>query len=194
MVCWSCHGPTGREDLFCKTCHVVQPPAPVDHFTRLDMAEDFDIDPAELAQKYIAKQRLLHPDRFVGKTEKEKAFAQMQTVAMNESHDVLKSSLKRAIHLAALHGFMLGDEEGQTINDPEILMEAMQKQDHLERSSLPGLRELEEQARQDITRTELVLTGLFTAGKWEKIIDEILRLKYQSKFLQNIKQKQMKFN
>jgi len=66
MECWQC----GRniddvaERYFCD-CGVVQPPlAARSYFDVMGVEETFDIDPAELTEKYRSLQRILHPDKY----------------------------------------------------------------------------------------------------------------------------------
>ncbi|MCK4939429.1 MAG: hypothetical protein KAR80_03980, partial [Rhodospirillaceae bacterium] len=68
VPCWSCHGPLQAGSAFCSTCNAVQPPAGVDHFVRLGMAVDFDVDTSALDGIYFGLQRTLHPDRFATST------------------------------------------------------------------------------------------------------------------------------
>ncbi|MDA0653950.1 MAG: Fe-S protein assembly co-chaperone HscB, partial [Proteobacteria bacterium] len=51
--CWSCHGPVNRGAAFCPTCSAIQPPHACDPFRTLGLAPGFDIDSADLEQRYF---------------------------------------------------------------------------------------------------------------------------------------------
>ena len=132
IACWSCHGPTPADSLFCATCGSVQPPGTADHFRRLGLDRSFDIQRAELERRYFDLQRRLHPDRFATRTGREKALSQAQAVSLNEAYETLADPLRRAAYLLHLGGMDVLSEGCNQIADPVILMEAMEMREALE--------------------------------------------------------------
>jgi molecular chaperone HscB len=130
-ACWSCHGPVSGEVLFCPICNAVQPPGQRDHFNRLGLPVAFDVDKAELDQRYFNLQRRLHPDRFATKSAKEKALSQQQATSLNEAYETLHDPLKRAVYLLHLRGIDVLTEGCNQLNDPVVLMEAMEMHEAL---------------------------------------------------------------
>ena len=102
----------------------------MDHFARLGLPAALDLEPASLDRAYFALQRQWHPDRFVARPPDERARASSEAAALNDAYRTLKDPLSRAVYLAELKGVeMPGD--GKTIDDPELLMEAMEAREEL---------------------------------------------------------------
>ncbi len=129
--CWSCHGPVAGRALFCHTCGAVQPPRQLDHFARLGLAPDFDIDAADLDRRYFGFQRNLHPDRFARRTGKERAIAESQSASLNQAYETLKEPLSRAAYLLELAGIRSAAANAATVDDEELLSEAMENREAL---------------------------------------------------------------
>ncbi len=138
--CWSCHGPVAGRALFCHTCGAVQPPGQVDHFARLGIARGFEIDGADLDRRYFGFQRNLHPDRFARRSAKERAIAESQSASLNQAYETLKEPLTRAAYLLELAGIRSAAAHAATVDDEELLTEAMENREALmEAESLPAV-------------------------------------------------------
>ena len=129
--CWSCQGPVAGCALFCHTCGAVQPPRQLDHFARLGLAREFDIDATDLNRRYFSFQRNLHPDRFARRTAKERAIAETQSASMNQAYETLKDPLSRAAHLLELAGIRSAAAHAATVDDEELPTEAMENREAL---------------------------------------------------------------
>jgi molecular chaperone HscB len=129
--CWSCHGPVAGRALFCHTCGAVQPPRQLDHFARLGLERRFDLDAAELDRRYFGFQRNLHPDRFARRTARERAIAESQSASLNQAYETLKEPLARAAYLLELAGIRSAAAHAATVDDEELLTEAMENREAL---------------------------------------------------------------
>jgi molecular chaperone HscB len=129
--CWSCHGPVAGRALFCHTCGAVQPPRQLDHFTRLGLAPNFEIDAADLERRYFGFQRNLHPDRFARRTAKERAISESQSASLNQAYETLNEPLSRAAYLLELAGIRSPATHAATVDDEELLSEAMENREAL---------------------------------------------------------------
>jgi molecular chaperone HscB len=129
--CWSCQGPVAARALFCHTCGAVQPPPQLDHFARLSLPRQFEIDAAELDRRYFGFQRNLHPDRFARRTARERAIAESQSASLNQAYETLKEPLTRAAYLLELAGIRSAATHAATVDDEELLMEAMENREAL---------------------------------------------------------------
>lgn len=181
VTCWSCGAATAASSPFC-ACGAVQPPGQSDHFDRLGLERGFEIDLAELDRRYFALQRQLHPDRFARKAPREKAISQQQAAALNEAYETLRYPLRRARYLARRLGVDLPDE-GRTIDDPELLMDAMEKREALAEATTP--QAVEALTRSAAAERSTVLDGLsalFAAADRRGLRTAILRLTYLDKF------------
>ncbi|MBL8697673.1 MAG: Fe-S protein assembly co-chaperone HscB [Alphaproteobacteria bacterium] len=182
VACWSCAGPVAADALFCATCRVVQPPRAIDHFVRLGMPRGFVVDVRELDRRYFALQRQLHPDRFATRSPRERAISQSQAVSLNEAYEVLKAPLARAEYLLRLAGLATADEN--TIRDPELLMEQMERRETLDSATRPA--EVETcigAAVADVMAAESDIASAFARGDAPAAAKGTLRLRYLQKLV-----------
>ncbi len=182
VTCWSCKGPAGSGDLFCPTCRAVQPPGQADHFARLGLPATFDIDQAALDRRYFDLQRILHPDRFVNSTPRERTLSQQQAVSLNEAYEVLKDPLSRADYMVRLKGTEVLPEGCNLVNDEELLVESMELRQALAEAETVGeVDVLARRAADDIGACIEQLSALFAGDDLEGAIRLTTRLKYLRK-------------
>ena len=185
-LCWSCRQPVASRALFCHSCGAVQPPGNLDHFARLGVAPGFDLDLDRLEKQYLGFQRAMHPDRFVTKTAKERAIAESQAVAMNEAYEALKDPLRRAAYLLERAGRIAAVAKDQTVDDAELLMEAMEAREKLaEVESIEALEELQAEAGAKAIDLIAQLSRAFAAEDLDAANRAATRMKYWRKFLED---------
>lgn len=190
VPCWSCKGPVATRALFCSVCGAVQGPGGVDHFTRLGLSPTFDLDLDQLESQYFGFQRRLHPDRFSAKSAKEKALSQAQATSVNEAYETLKSPLKRAAYLLELLGRKVDLTACGTINDPELLMEQMEKREALaEATDVDSLTRLSAQADAEVIAATCHISAAFNAHDLEQAAHLTTRLKYLVKLAEEARTK-----
>ena len=183
-TCWLCRGPTEPKALFCPTCRAVQPPAPIDHFARLELPRRFDIDVADLDRRYFALQRQLHPDRFASRSARERAVSQSQAVALNEAYETLKDPLSRAEYMLKLHGVDVNPDGCNTVRDPTLLMEQMMRREALaEAETREAVDAIAAETRDEFDRGLRVAAESFASNDLEAAEVAITRLKYLGKLL-----------
>jgi molecular chaperone HscB len=154
----------------------------MDHFARLGLPAALELEPVALDRAYFALQRQWHPDRFVAKPAEERAKASTEAAALNDAYRTLKNPLSRAFYLATLKGVELPGD-GKTIDDPELLMEAMDAREELqEASSVAEVDTLARFAREDLEKGRANLASLFLANDKGAIRKALLRLRYLDKF------------
>lgn len=182
VPCWSCKGPIAPRALFCATCGAVQPPGNTDHFTRLGLRARYDIDPAELDRQYFGFQRRLHPDRFATRSPRERALSQQQATALNEAYETLKDPLRRAAYLLRLSGRKAAVDQAVTVDDPALLMEAMEMREALaEAETVEDVTRLAAQAEEGVGDCRRDLGRAFAAGDLDRAESLTTRLKYLGK-------------
>jgi molecular chaperone HscB len=154
----------------------------MDHFARLGLPAALDLDVGAPDKAYFAGQRQWHPDRFVAKPPEERARASSEAAAINDAYRTLKSPIDRAVYLAGLKGVeMPGD--GKTIDDPDLLMEAMEVREELqEAGTVEAVDGLAAKAREDVAKALKGLGNLFLANDRPAIRKTLLRLRYLDKF------------
>jgi len=154
----------------------------MDHFARLGLPAALDLDAGALDRAYFARQREWHPDRFVGKPPEQRAKASIEAAGLNDAYRTLKDPLSRAFYLADLGGVELPGD-GKTIDDPELLMEAMETREELhEAGSIAAVDTLAVQAREEMQKALAGLGELFLANDKPAIRKALLRLRYLDKF------------
>jgi molecular chaperone HscB len=159
----------------------------MDHFARLGMPAALDLEAAELDKAYFARQRQWHPDRFVARPPEEKARASAEAAALNDAYRTLKDPLSRAIYLAGLKGVELPGD-GKTIDDPELLMEAMEAREALqEADTIEAIETLAGKARGDMASALSALSGLFSRDDRGALRKALLRLRYLDKFAEEVR-------
>jgi len=154
----------------------------MDHFARLGLPAALELESVALDWAYFALQRQWHPDRFVAKPAEERARASTQAAALNDAYRTLKDPLSRAFYLAELRGVELPGD-GKTIDDPELLMEAMEAREELhEARTIEAVESLAAKVRDDMKKSLDGLGSLFLANDNGAIRKALLRLRYLDKF------------
>jgi molecular chaperone HscB len=154
----------------------------MDHFARLGLPAALELEPVALDRAYFTLQRQWHPDRFVAKPADERAKASTEAAALNDAYRTLKDPLSRAFYLAELKGVELPGD-GKTIDDPELLMEAMEAREELhEARTIEAVESLAAKVRDDMKKSLDGLGSLFLASDKSAIRKALLRLRYLDKF------------
>jgi molecular chaperone HscB len=190
--CWSCKGPVAVHVLFCHTCGAIQPPGQLDHFRRLGLEPDFDVDLDLVEKRYLGFQRAVHPDRFASKPARERAFAESQAVALNEAYETLKDPLRRAAYLLSLNGIDASVSKDETVRDPELLMEAMEAREALiEAGSVEQVEKLQAEAGADAIAILAELSKAFASDNLEAANRLTTRLKYLRRYLEETRTRRL---
>lgn len=159
----------------------------MNHFTRLDLEINFDIDKRLLERKYLACLGQFHPDKFVNKSNKEKLQAASDSVVINDAYKILKSDLLRAQYIMSLYGFVIGSENDNVKASQQVLSEALADRQKLEEtSSKTDLQALLLAINTEIKSSISTFVGLLKAGKLPEAACEVIRLRYKDKFLRDV--------
>src|SRR5215813_7253433 len=154
----------------------------MDHFARLGLPAALDLEPASLDRAYFALQRQWHPDRFANRPPDERARASVEAAALNDAYRTLKDPLSRAVYLAELKGVALPGD-GKTIDDPDLLMEAMEVREALhEADTVEAVDKLGAKVRDDMARALDGLGSLFLRDDKPAI----RKFFYRFRYLQNL--------
>lgn len=163
----------------------------MDHFARLGLPAALDLDAAALDRAYFTLQRQWHPDRFVSRPPEDRARASAEAASVNEAYRTLKDPLSRAFYMAGMAGVDLPGD-GKTIDDPDLLMEAMEAREALHDADTPAaVDSLAAKARQDVQKALEGLGSLFLANDRAAIRKALLRLRYLDKFAEEARARRM---
>ena len=136
--CPNCSEAQPLESLSCPKCNTLQPlPSDIDFFKAMDL--DFatvpkggwDVDTAALKRAWRLKMAVTHPDRMVGRSDKEQQIGAQQSALINRAYETLLQPLARAHYLLELH-HAPEVSESDSLEDPELLMEVMELRERLE--------------------------------------------------------------
>ena len=128
------------------------------------------------------RDRPLHGEVDRDAPAEERARASVEAAALNDAYRTLKDPLSRAVYLAELKGVELPGD-GKTIDDPELLMEAMEAREELhEAGTAVAVDALAAKAVEDMNASLGRLGGLFLADDKPAIRKALLRLRYLDKF------------
>ncbi len=97
----------------------------MNHFQLFDLPAAFNLDAADLQQRYRKLQQTLHPDRFANGSQRDKLLAVQRTAQLNDAYQTLRNPLLRAEYILQLRGLDLAHEQ-TTLQDPEFLMAQME--------------------------------------------------------------------
>ena len=163
----------------------------MDHFARLGLPAALELEPASLDRAYFALQRQWHPDRFVTRPPDERARASTEAATLNDAYRTLKDPLSRAVYFAELRGVELPGD-GKTIDDPDLLMEAMEAREALHEAASPdAVDALAAQAKKRAQEALKGLADLFLHEDKPAIRKTLLRLRYFDKFAEEARARHM---
>lgn len=124
-------------------------------FELFGLPQRFAIEPAVLERSYREIQSQIHPDRFAGAGDAERRASMQWTTRVNEAYQTLKSPIRRAAYLLALHGIDPGFETN-TAMPTDFLTRQMAWREAVEEASgagdAPELDRLSAQLRGELDR------------------------------------------
>jgi molecular chaperone HscB len=157
-------------------------------FETLGLEPTFEMDEKALDEAYFARQKITHPDRFVYHSQPERDAAALQSSRLNQAYEIIKNIPSRAKALLKLRGIEVGDEDGKSIQDPEVLEEIMNFQEALTTAISPLDQNLIENQIQDILKEVKSSFGVaFQTNQHHNISALYVRITYLSKLLEDLK-------
>jgi molecular chaperone HscB len=158
------------------------------HFELMGLPVAYRVDRAALDAAYRHLQGKLHPDRFTQAGGQERRLAMQGAAWVNEAYATLKDDTRRARYLMTLKG-MEFDDERDTANDPEFLMEQMGLREALEEATEAAdpLARLDELGR-DIRARRSKLSEAFDEAFNEGHLDEAKALVRKMRFYDKLRE------
>lgn len=148
--CWNCSSEiVGKSNIFCPSCSKIQKPdigviiiftsfasmtyhlltLLQNYFELFDIKQQQKIEKDDLSKKFRNFQVQIHPDKFSGKSETEQNLSDEWSSLINKAYKILQSPLERGEYLLKLQGFELPEQN--TIDDPEFLMDMMERNEEV---------------------------------------------------------------
>ncbi|RKP14301.1 Co-chaperone HscB, C-terminal oligomerization domain-containing protein [Piptocephalis cylindrospora] len=186
--CWKCQRSLNQTEVHCAQCdHIQPPPTTLDYFGVLNGPRDYALDTKVLKQRFLQYQGRVHPDRYNQLSSNELEFAERQSSWINEAYKTLLDPLSRAEYLLRIQGMEI--EEGESSEDPEMLMEIMEVMEEIEQ--VKEERELDSlsQANQErLSSMEKALAEAFAQSSLEEAKDLTIRFRYYRKIQDAIRE------
>ena len=122
-TCWQCGAPIPAQ-LFCPSCKGLQPP-PGDYYALLGWERRLALSEADLQRRFYELSRVLHPDRFMRKSEAEREYSLDASSTLNDAYRTLRDPVKRAEYVLTLEGFDVAEQRSKDV-PPELLEEVFE--------------------------------------------------------------------
>ena len=97
---------------------------PIDPFNLIGIKKEVEIDFSDLENKFLRLQTLVHPDKFINSSEKERVLSHLQSSKINEAYYKLLDNVQRINSLLDFYGFKTLDNN-KSFDDKDILAEIM---------------------------------------------------------------------
>ncbi len=160
---------------------------PADNYFELfGIPPGFNVESARIESKYRELQSLLHPDRYATAGAQEKRLAVQGAALVNQAYAVLTDDCTRAAYLLELKGVEFNDEP-DTVNDPDFLMEQMALRETLEQSVAAAdpavaLAQLERDANARMAEWSEHFKRTYADGDFAVAREAVLKMKFIKKF------------
>jgi molecular chaperone HscB len=153
--CWQCGTPS-EKSLFCKFCSSLQKPR-LDYYRFFGIDRKLRLDPEDLEKRFYNLSRLLHPDRYTRKTNREQDYSLEATAILNDAYRTLRDPVARAEYVLKQNSFENVEPRSNSA-DPELLEEVFELN-----MALEGMRDGDDSARPQLE----VAQDKFTAMRSE---------------------------
>ena len=161
-----------------------------DPFSTLGLPASFDLRPDEIDRAYRDLQKVLHPDRFAGRSPQERRLGFGRAVEVNQAYRIVRNDLARAEALLTLRGHAVSPDRKAL---PALLMEMMERREALSEARAAGdletVRAVAEEVRSERAAACTQLSELFAlepeAGS-SSVADAVIRLRYLERFLDEL--------
>jgi len=200
--CWRCGhdpAPEAKEpvSLFCQFCNSLQPPVP-DYFAFFNLPRNLSVDLEELQRRFYSLSRLLHPDRYTRRPERERTYSLEATAILNDGYRVLRDPVERAEYVLKEAGFDIGEQRSRDV-PPELLEEVFELNmaiDELksgDSSVVPQLEESRRHFQTMLAEIDSELAGRFTEhdrapGRDAKreVLERIRKILNRRRYIRNL--------
>ncbi|XP_072288686.1 iron-sulfur cluster co-chaperone protein HscB [Eucyclogobius newberryi] len=198
LSCWNCEQPLEQNFVhFCKSCEVVQPPHEgISYFDIMECDCTFTLDTHKLQKKYLQLQRLLHPDNFGQKSEREQEYSESQSALVNKAYKTLLKPLSRGLYMLELQGLKIEEGTVSAVSavNSELLMELMEINEALDAVRTPQeANEIGQDTKGKLADlTEQIDTAL-NKGELQTAKALLIKMKYFANIEEKVKEKLSSF-
>lgn len=101
-------------------------------FTLFNLPVQFQLDNAQLSERYLALQKQLHPDNFASHSSTEQLAAVQKSADVNDALNILKDPILRAEAIIEIHTGEAKNLEEKSMRDVDFLMQQLEWHEKLE--------------------------------------------------------------
>ncbi|AAP95951.1 co-chaperone HscB [[Haemophilus] ducreyi] len=156
-------------------------------FSLFNLPVQFQIDNAQLSERYLALQKQFHPDNFANESADKQLAALQQSADVNEALQILKDPIARATAIIEINTGIVKNLEENSRQDLDFLMQHMEwheKLDSIENSrSEQQLAGFLKQIKTEQRNVEQQLATLLNQQQWQKADLLTERLRYFKKLI-----------
>lgn len=146
----------------------------------------FDVDTAQLSEKYKELQWKLHPDKFSDVSEEEKQLSEEQSSRVNEAYNTLLKPLSRGLYLLNLNGEQIKEGEA-TSTDGEFLAVIMEQYEQIATSSDEKVKAIQKENNASLEKCIQEISNAFAKGDISKARQEVIKLNYYTSVAEYIR-------
>jgi molecular chaperone HscB len=165
-----------------------------DHFALFGLPRRYRVDLGDLEERYLARSREAHPDRFVAADARARVAALQASMRLNEAYRILKKPVARAEYLLGLEGMGIGEHDKLEVG---FLAEMLELREELAEARAAGDRArvgalgAEMAARRDaaLARVGDEFAGWEASGDrgaLERIKRDLVLLRYVRRYLDEV--------
>jgi len=157
------------------------------YFALFDLPVGFEVNLAQLGERYREVQRELHPDRYASASAHEQRLAVQYSALVNEAYATLRKPLPRALYLLELAGMTREAIDGQPL-DGGFLITQMELREKLETMDElvdpePALEHLLAEIGEDIATQQAEFAQAYAAGDTGRAATACVKIQYLDKLL-----------
>jgi len=150
----------------------------------------YQVDAAQLNQRYHTLQSEVHPDKFASLSEAERRISMQWATRVNEAYQTLRNPTQRARYLLSLHGVDT-QEETNTAMPTDFLMQQMEWREAIEEAQHTGdataLGELESRLQHEMRELENQLAVKIDDKRdYPAAAGDVRKLKFMEKLAEEI--------
>ncbi|XP_063242070.1 iron-sulfur cluster co-chaperone protein HscB [Bacillus rossius redtenbacheri] len=188
--CWKCGTEILNFQLFCQSCQVLQRPRKnINFFDILQIDNSYEISLNKVSSTYRKLQNVLHPDRFVNRSEEEKNISEEYSSLLNKAYSTVTDPLKRAIYMLELKNVFIQED---SIQSPEFLMEIMEKNEKLaEVKDVDDVKRMDAENKHVLGQLSKEVADAFKVDDVLKAKEAVIKMKYYTTFNEKIKEQKM---
>ena len=163
-----------------------------DYFKLFDLPTGFELDQAQLGERYREVQRELHPDRYASASAHEQRLAVQYSALINEAYATLRKPLPRALYLLELSGMGREAIDSHPL-DGGFLITQMELREKLESihelvDPEPVLDHLLAEIGEDISVQLAEFARAYSAGDMARAATACVKMQYLDKLLAEAEQ------